>query len=85
MARIPKFTESRNIRVFISSTFKDMKGERDRLLKKVFPKLRKIASEYNVTVTEVDLRWGITGDVPMDAILLTESEIAEVTSKLSEN
>lgn len=60
MARFPKFTESRNIRVFVSSTFQDMKGERDRLLKKVFPKLRKIASEHNVTVTEVDLRWGIT-------------------------
>lgn len=60
MARFPKYTDSRNIRVFISSTFKDMKGERDKLLKKVFPQLRKIASEHNVTLTAVDLRWGIT-------------------------
>lgn len=60
MARIVKYTDHRNIRVFISSTFQDMKGERDYLIKKVFPQLRKIAAEYNATVTEVDLRWGIT-------------------------
>ena len=60
MARFIDFTQSRNIRIFISSTFQDMKGERDNLLKKVFPKLREIASQRNVTLTMVDLRWGIT-------------------------
>ena len=52
--------ENRHIRVFISSTFQDMQGERDYLMKHTFPMLRKLASERDVTLTEIDLRWGIT-------------------------
>lgn len=52
--------ENRHIRVFISSTFQDMQDERDYLMKRTFPKLRKLASERDVTLTELDLRWGIT-------------------------
>ena len=55
-----KFQKSRSIRIFISSTFQDMQSERDMLVTKVFPRLRQIAYERNVTLTEVDLRWGIT-------------------------
>lgn len=51
---------NRNIRIFISSTFSDMQDERDHLVNHVFPILRRKAEERNVTVTEVDLRWGIT-------------------------
>ena len=52
--------ENRQIRVFISSTFQDMQDERDYLMKRTFPKLRKLAAERDVTLTELDLRWGIT-------------------------
>lgn len=52
--------ESREIRIFISSTFRDMQKERDYLVNKTFPELRRIASERNVILTEVDLRWGVT-------------------------
>lgn len=52
--------KDRQIRVFISSTFRDMKDERDLLIKKIFPQLRKLCEERAVTWTEVDLRWGIT-------------------------
>lgn len=52
--------DNRQIRVFISSTFRDMQDERDYLMKRTFPKLRKIASERDVSLTELDLRWGIT-------------------------
>lgn len=34
--------------------------EREHLVKKVFPELRRICAERFVTFTEVDLRWGIT-------------------------
>ena len=51
-----KFQKSRNIRIFISSTFQDMQSERDMLVTKVFPRLQQIAYERNVTLTEVDLR-----------------------------
>ena len=52
--------ENRQIRVFISSTFQDMKEERDYLMNKTFPLLRKKAAERDVTLVELDLRWGIT-------------------------
>jgi tetratricopeptide (TPR) repeat protein len=52
--------ESRQIRVFISSTFRDMKEERDHLVKFTFPQLRKLCESRGVTWGEVDLRWGVT-------------------------
>ena len=52
----------RVIRVFISSTFRDMKEERDVLVKRTFPQLRKICEERGVTWGEVDLRWGVTDE-----------------------
>lgn len=56
----PGLNQDRSIRVFISSTFRDMQEERDVLMKVVFPKLRKLCEERGLTFTEVDLRWGIT-------------------------
>jgi len=53
-------SQNRQIRVFISSTFRDMQRERELLVKRVFPELRRICTQRFVTFTEVDLRWGIT-------------------------
>ncbi|GAB6059856.1 tetratricopeptide repeat protein [Desulfonatronum parangueonense] len=60
MSNQPTQTSSREIRVFISSTFRDMMRERDLLVKRVFPELRRKCAQRFVTFTEVDLRWGIT-------------------------
>ena len=54
--------DNRQIRIFISSTFKDMQEERDYLITKVFPLLQAEAEKRDVTVTPLDLRWGITED-----------------------
>ncbi|MBL7987136.1 MAG: tetratricopeptide repeat protein [Chlorobi bacterium] len=48
------------LRVFISSTFRDLQAERDYLIKKVFPELRATCRERGITLTEIDLRWGLT-------------------------
>ena len=50
----------KTVRVFISSTFRDMHAEREELVKRVFPQLRKLCEERGVGWTEVDLRWGVT-------------------------
>lgn len=50
----------RTVRVFISSTFRDMHGERDLLTRYVFPELRKRCRSLFINIYEVDLRWGIT-------------------------
>ena len=53
-------TKKRELRVFLSSTFRDMQYERDYLIKKIFPEIRKACRERLVEFTEVDLRWGVT-------------------------
>lgn len=50
----------RTVRVFVSSTFRDLQRERDELAKFTFPQLRRRCAERGVTWSEVDLRWGIT-------------------------
>ena len=53
-------TQSRTVRVFLSSTFRDFAEERDLLVRKVFPELRRKCRERQVELVDVDLRWGIT-------------------------
>jgi tetratricopeptide (TPR) repeat protein len=48
------------VRVFISSTFRDMHAERDWLVKRVFPALRERLEPRLIHLVDVDLRWGIT-------------------------
>jgi nephrocystin-3 len=53
-------SQSRVIRVFLSSTFRDFGEERDLLVKRVFPELRRLCRARQVELIDVDLRWGIT-------------------------
>jgi hypothetical protein len=57
-----KASPSRLVRIFISSTFRDFMAERDELVKRVFPELRRRCKDRFVEIVEVDLRWGITED-----------------------
>ena len=54
--------DHRSIRVFVSSTCRDMQAERDYLVKFIFPQLRKLCESRGVTWGEVDLRWGVTDE-----------------------
>ena len=58
----PMNEKSRVIRVFLSSTFRDFGEERDLLVKKVFPELRRLCRQRQVELVDVDLRWGITAE-----------------------
>ncbi|MBS1059422.1 tetratricopeptide repeat protein [Gluconobacter sp. Dm-44] len=51
---------SREFRVFLSSTFRDMDQERDYLLTHIFPVFRAACLDRLVSFTEIDLRWGVT-------------------------
>ena len=53
-------TTWKTVRVFISSTFRDMHAERDHLVKRVFPALRERLQKYRIHLVDIDLRWGIT-------------------------
>lgn len=65
----------RQIRVFVSSTFRDMQPERHHLVKFVFPQLRKLSESRGVTWGEVDLRWGISDDQEDKVLELCLEEI----------
>ena len=60
----------RTIRVFISSTFRDMHAERDYLVKRVFPALRERLEKYRIYLDDIDLRWGVTEDQLKNALVL---------------
>lgn len=51
--------ETKVFRIFVSSTFRDLKLERDVLQERVFPELRAYCAERGYTFQAVDLRWGI--------------------------
>eukprot|EP01105_Mastigella_eilhardi_P028097 TRINITY_DN902_c1_g1_i4.p1 TRINITY_DN902_c1_g1~~TRINITY_DN902_c1_g1_i4.p1 ORF type:complete len:1050 (-),score=224.67 TRINITY_DN902_c1_g1_i4:515-3502(-) len=65
------------VRVFVSSTFNDMKAERELLSKSVFPQLRAELATRGIALSEVDLRWGVTTDQSQngDTIRICLSEI----------
>ena len=50
---------SRRVRVFISSTFRDMVEDRDMLMSHAWRELRRFCRERHVELVEVDLHWGI--------------------------
>ena len=60
MGNINITDSDREVRVFISSTFKDMMKERDYLIKEVFPEIRHRCHQRGIEFTEIDLRWGVT-------------------------
>src|SRR5271169_5355155 len=49
----------KQVRVFISSTFRDTHAERDHLVTVVFPELRERMALLGLEFFEVDLRWGV--------------------------
>ncbi len=60
----------RSIRVFVSSTFRDMHEEREELIKRVFPQLRRLCETRGVAWSEVDLRWGVTDEQKAEGAVL---------------
>ena len=53
-------------RIFVSSTFSDLKQERDALQKMVFPRLRDLCRAHGARFQAIDLRWGISQDASED-------------------
>ena len=47
------------ISVFVSSTFRDMQGERDIIQKEVLPEIRSLCMERGENIGFIDLRWGV--------------------------
>ena len=53
-------------RVFVSSTFSDLKAERDALQRDVFPRLRALCWRHGCRFEAIDLRWGVSEEAALD-------------------
>lgn len=71
----PSILRWQGVRVFISSTFRDMHSERDILVRSVFPELRRRAAPHCLYLQEVELRWGVTEEESERASELCLSEV----------
>ncbi|HJW75779.1 MAG TPA: AAA family ATPase, partial [Thermoleophilia bacterium] len=74
---------TRTFRVFASSTFSDLRAERDALQEHVFPALSRLCTEAGATFQPIDLRWGVSDEAGLDqqtmTICLTELERCQST------
>jgi Domain of unknown function (DUF4062) len=57
---------SRTFRIFVSSTFSDLKEERNALQKYVFPRLRELCMQHGCRFQAIDLRWGVSEEASLD-------------------
>jgi hypothetical protein len=57
---------TKTFRVFVSSTFADLKEERNALQREVFPKLRELCMEHGFRFQAIDLRWGVSEEAGLD-------------------
>ena len=56
----------RTFRIFVSSTFSDLKEERNALQKYVFPRLRDLCMQHGCRFQAIDLRWGVSEEAGLD-------------------
>lgn len=57
---------TRTFRIFVSSTFSDLKEERNALQKYVFPRLRDLCTQHGCRFQAIDLRWGVRDEAGLD-------------------
>jgi WD40 repeat protein len=57
---------SKTFRIFVSSTFSDLKEERNALQKYVFPRLRDLCMQHSCRFQAIDLRWGVSEEAGLD-------------------
>jgi hypothetical protein len=75
---------TRTFRIFISSTFNDLKEERNALQEQVFPRLRELCMQHDTRFQAIDLRWGVSEEAGQDQqtmkICLDEIERCQKTT-----
>lgn len=62
-------TRSPIVRIFVSSTFRDMAAERDLLATRVFPRLERRLEPFGWVLEVIDLRWGIAASAVEDGLV----------------
>jgi len=58
--------QTNTFRIFVSSTFSDLKEERNALQERVFPRLRELCAQHGGRFQAIDLRWGVSEEASLD-------------------
>jgi hypothetical protein len=66
MSRRDMTQSSKTFRIFVSSTFTDLKEERNALQRYVFPRLRDLCMQHSCRFQAIDLRWGVSEEAGRD-------------------
>jgi len=61
----------RTFRIFVSSTFNDVKVERDALQERFFSRLRALCQQHGARFQPFDLRWGVSEEAYLDQQAMT--------------
>ncbi len=78
--------QAQTFRIFVSSTFSDLKAERNALQAYVFPRLRELCAKKGrgARFQPIDLRWGVSDEASLDQqamnICLSEIKRCQQTS-----
>ncbi len=64
--RVALVSSSRTVRLFVSSTFSDLKAERNALQDEVFPRIKQLCLTKGFRFQAIDLRWGISEEAGRD-------------------
>jgi len=76
---------SKTFRIFINSTFSDLKAERNALQERVFPRLRELTAQQGSRFQAIDLRWGGSNEATLDQqamnICLGKIERCQITTQ----
>jgi len=67
----PATGRSRTFRLFVSSTFQDLRAERNALHTHVFPRLRELCRRHGCRFQAIDLRWGVSELAALDQQTMT--------------
>lgn len=57
---------TRTFRIFVSSTFSDLREERNALQRHVFPRLKQLCLAHGTRFQAIDLRWGVREEAGLD-------------------
>ena len=72
-------------RVFVSSTFADLRAERDALQRDVYPRLHHLCARHGASFQPIDLRWGVSHEAGLEQltmkICLAEIERCQKTTR----
>jgi len=65
-AESPAHARTRTFRLFVSSTFQDLRAERNALQQVAFPRLKDFCARHGARFQAIDLRWGVSEEAGFD-------------------